>query len=101
MCNFATATMRFLENLNDVKTTGGSSRAFQHCRDMDASLSERLDSLAQAVRKLSPPFADAVDRLVTRLQQSGAGETAPQVGQPLPPFICLMRLDTSSALTNC
>jgi len=60
--------------------------AFQHCRDMDASLSERLDSLAQAVRKLSPPFADAVDRLVTRLQQSGAGETAPQVGEPLPPF---------------
>ena len=60
--------------------------AFQHCRDMDASLSERLDSLAQAVRKLSPPFADAVDRLVTRLQQSGVGETAPQVGEPLPPF---------------
>jgi len=60
--------------------------AFQHCRDMDASLSERLDSLAQAVRKLSPPFADAVDRLVTRLQQSGVGETAPQIGQPLPPF---------------
>jgi len=30
--------------------------AFQHCRDMDASLSERLDSLAQAVRKLSPPL---------------------------------------------
>jgi len=60
--------------------------AFQHCRDMDASLSERLDSLALAVRKLSPPFADAVDRLVTRLQQSGAGEAAPQVGEPFPPF---------------
>ena len=60
--------------------------AFQHCRDMDASLRERLDSLAQAVRKLSPPFADAVDRLVTRLQKSGVGETAPQVGEPLPPF---------------
>ena len=60
--------------------------AFQHCRDMDASLSERLDSLAQAVRKLSPPFADAVDRLVTRLQKSGVGETAPRVGEPLPPF---------------
>jgi peroxiredoxin len=53
---------------------------------MDASLRERLDSLAQAVRKLSPPFADAVDRLVTRLQKSGVGETAPQVGEPLPPF---------------
>jgi peroxiredoxin len=60
--------------------------AFQHCRDMDASLSERLDSLAQAVRKISPAFADAVDRFVTRLQQSGAGETGPQVGEPLPPF---------------
>jgi peroxiredoxin len=60
--------------------------AFQHCRDMDASLNERLDSLASAVRTLSPPFADAVDRLVTRLQRSGAGETAPQVGEPMPPF---------------
>jgi len=60
--------------------------AFQHCREMDASLSERLDSLAKAVRTLSPPFADAVDRLVTRLQQSGAGKTAPQVGEPMPPF---------------
>src|SRR3974377_881424 len=60
--------------------------AFQHCRDMDASLSERLDSLAQAVRKLSPPFADAVDRLLTRPQQRCVGAAPPQVGEPLPPF---------------
>jgi peroxiredoxin len=60
--------------------------SFQRCRDMDASLSDRLDSLANAVRTLSPPFADAVDRLVTRLQQSGAGEAAPQVGEPMPAF---------------
>ena len=60
--------------------------AFRHCRDMDASLSERLGSLARAVRTLSPPFADAVDRLIARLQQSGAGESAPQVGEPLPLF---------------
>ncbi len=60
--------------------------AFQHCCDMDASLSERLDSLARSVRTLSPPFADAVDRLVTRLQQSGAGKTAPQPGESMPPF---------------
>jgi peroxiredoxin len=59
---------------------------FQRCRDMEASLGERLDSFAQAVRRLSPPFADAVDRLVTRLQQSGAGQNAPQVGEPMPPF---------------
>src|SRR3974390_1550285 len=60
--------------------------AFRHCRDMDASLSERLDCLAGAVRTLSPPFADAVERLVARLQQSGAGQAAPQVGELLPPF---------------
>jgi peroxiredoxin len=60
--------------------------AFRHCRDMDASLSERLDSLARAVRTLSPPFADAVERLVARLQQSGAGQAAPQIGELLPPF---------------
>jgi peroxiredoxin len=60
--------------------------AFQRCRDMDASLSDRLDSLANEVRTLSPPFADAVDRLVTRLQQSGAGVTAPRVGEAMPPF---------------
>jgi peroxiredoxin len=60
--------------------------AFRDCRDMEASLGERLDSFAQAVRTLSPPFADAVDRLVTRLQQSGAGQNAPQVGEPMPPF---------------
>jgi peroxiredoxin len=59
---------------------------FQRCRDMDASLSDRLDSLANAVRTLSPPFADAVDRLVTRLQQSGVGESAPKVEEPMPPF---------------
>jgi hypothetical protein len=47
--------------------------AFQHCRDMDASLNERLQALADAVRTLSPTFATAVDRLVGRLQQSGAG----------------------------
>jgi peroxiredoxin len=72
---------------------------FQRCRDMDVSLSDRLDNLANAVRTLSPPFADAVDRLVTRLQQSGAGESAPQVGEPMPSFHlpdeagCIVSLD--------
>ena len=60
--------------------------AFRHSRDMEASLGERLESLARAVRTLSPPFGDAVDRLVARLQKSGAGQNAPQVGEPMPPF---------------
>src|SRR5262249_38344071 len=60
--------------------------AFRHSRDMEASLGERLESLARAVRTLSPPLADAVDRRVARLQKSGAGQNAPQVGEPMPPF---------------
>lgn len=61
--------------------------AFRRCRDMDASLNERLQALADAVRTLSPPFAEAVDRLVIRLQQSGAGASAPDLGDPMPPFV--------------
>src|SRR5262249_35021488 len=60
--------------------------AFRHSRDMEASLGERLESLARAVRTLSPPLADAVDRRVARLQKGGAGQNAPQVGEPMPPF---------------
>lgn len=61
--------------------------AFQRCRDMDASLNERLQALADAVRTLSPSFAEAVDRLVSRLQQSGAGTSAPGPGDPMPAFV--------------
>ena len=35
--------------------------AFQHCRDMNASLKERLDSYSLAVRQIIPPYADAVE----------------------------------------
>lgn len=61
--------------------------AFERCRDMDASLSERLQALAQTVGQLSPPFAETVDRLILRLRQSDAGATAPQPGDPMPPFL--------------
>lgn len=57
------------------------------CRDMDASVNERLACYAKAVRRFTPPFAEAVDRLVARLKHSGAGETAPQPGDPMPPFL--------------
>jgi peroxiredoxin len=61
--------------------------AFHHCCDMDASLNERLQTLADGVRTLSPTFADAVERLVNRLRQSGAGASAPLPGDPMPPFV--------------
>jgi peroxiredoxin len=39
------------------------------------------------MRKLGKPYAEAYDRLVARLVESGAGTSAPRVGDPLPPFV--------------
>jgi hypothetical protein len=60
---------------------------FKECRDMDASLAERLASFAAAVHSRLPSFAAAVDRLVKRLSENGAGEAAPREGDPMPPFL--------------
>jgi len=54
---------------------------------MDASLAERLETFAEAVRTQWPGFSEAVERLVTRLRESGVGEAAPKTGEPMPPFI--------------
>jgi phosphoserine phosphatase len=48
-------------------------KAFEQSCRMDASLNERLQAFADTVRKLNPTFAEAVDRLVVRLQETGAG----------------------------
>jgi peroxiredoxin len=60
--------------------------AFLECREMDASLGDRLIAFAAALRRINPAFADAVDRLVGRLQKAEVGAGAPKVGDPLPPF---------------
>jgi peroxiredoxin len=60
---------------------------FEQCRDMDASLAERLATFAEAVRTQWPAFSDAAERLVTRLRESGAGEAAPKPGDLMPPFV--------------
>ena len=61
--------------------------AFQRCRDMNASLKERLDNYSLAVRQIIPPYADAVEILIRRLMGSGAGSGAPRIGDAMPPFI--------------
>ena len=61
--------------------------AFIRCRDMDASLNERLEAFASAVRARRPAFQAAVDRLVARLRASDAGATAPRPGEPMPNFL--------------
>ena len=60
--------------------------AFLHCRDMEASLSERLDTFSKLARALHPDMQQAVDRLVERLAASSAGENAPAAGDVMPSF---------------
>ena len=61
--------------------------AFRRVRDLDLSLHEQLRTFAETVRRERPDFTAAVDRLVNRLRQYGAGEAAPQVGESMPPFV--------------
>jgi peroxiredoxin len=61
--------------------------SFQRIRGMDISLGEQLQALAESARQRRPDFAAAVDRMVERLSQNGVGETAPQPGEPMPPFV--------------
>ncbi|HEX2714013.1 MAG TPA: hypothetical protein VHM88_17605, partial [Candidatus Acidoferrales bacterium] len=59
----------------------------QRCREMDAPLATRLSALADDVRRLSPEFAEIVDRMVNRLTQAGAGASAPSPGESMPSFV--------------
>lgn len=61
--------------------------AFEHCRDMDGTLKERLRSYAAVSHEVLPQYGEAVDRLVARVQENGGGENSPRPGEPMPPFI--------------
>ena len=61
--------------------------AFFYCRDMDASLGDRLETFSAAARVLRPAMQEAVDRLVVRLMASDLGNAVPPIGDPMPPFI--------------
>jgi peroxiredoxin len=61
--------------------------AFVRCRDLDASLNERLAAYSRVVRDFIPDYADAVDRLVARLSSNAAGASAPRPGELMPPFV--------------
>src|SRR5262245_18644646 len=66
------------ENLDD---------AFQRARELDASLDEQLRAFSDATRQRMRDVAAAVDRLIERLQRTGVGNSAPQAGEPMPPFV--------------
>lgn len=61
--------------------------ALRLCRDMDAPLRERLAVFTEALQRLNPAYHGAADRLVQRLTQAAAGVSAPQSGEPMPPFL--------------
>lgn len=61
--------------------------AIEHARLMDGSVNERLRYVRDEVRALNPGFADAVERLIARLKEGGAGSASPGPGEPMPPFI--------------
>jgi hypothetical protein len=69
-----------------IPAFGTLQEAFLYCRDMDASLSERLDAFSSATRYFIPGYQEAVDRLVSRLRAYDAGQAAPKPGEPMPPF---------------
>ena len=62
------------------------TEAFLYCRDMDASLNERLVAFSDATRYLIPGYQEAVDRMVGRLKAHDAGRAAPKPGELMPPF---------------
>jgi peroxiredoxin len=61
--------------------------AFHRCRDMEGTLSERLQAYAAAGRDIFPDYSEAVDRLVVRLKENSGGENAPRRGEMMPPFM--------------
>jgi peroxiredoxin len=60
--------------------------SFRRIRGMDASLNEQLQAFSESARQRRPDLAAAIERLIERLRQSGAGQDAPRPGDPMPPF---------------
>ena len=61
--------------------------AFEEARGLDAPLSERLGAYARSLRAFHPNFAEAVDRLVVRLQDGAIIAGAPKEGDAMPTFM--------------
>ncbi|MFA5951135.1 MAG: peroxiredoxin-like family protein [Hyphomicrobium sp.] len=59
----------------------------ERCRSMDAPLAVRLATFAAEVRRVSPEFADAVERMIERLRLNEAGSGAPRPGDVMPDFL--------------
>jgi peroxiredoxin len=72
--------------MNETQTRLELRQAFERLNESSLSLSEQLDAASRSVKERRPDFAEAVDRMVGRLKEGGAGTQAPQVGEEMPPF---------------
>ena len=61
--------------------------AFGKARSSEAPLGDRLRIIADVVGRQFPDFTEIADAFVRRLDVAKAGSTAPQVGEPMPPFL--------------
>ena len=77
--------------MHDHSAFASLPEAFLYCRDMDASLNERLEAFSDATRYLIPGYQEAVDRMVGRLKAHDAGQAAPKPGEPMPLSLCPTR----------
>lgn len=72
--------------MNETQTQQELRQAFERLNESNLSLAEQLDAASQSVKQRRPDFADAIDRMVGRLKEGGAGAQAPEIGDPMPPF---------------
>jgi len=72
--------------MNETQTQQELRQAFERLNESNLSLAEQLDAASQSVKQRRPDFADAIDRMVGRLKEGGAGAQAPEVGDPMPSF---------------
>jgi peroxiredoxin len=72
--------------MNETQTRQELRQAFERLNASNLSLGEQLDAASRSVKERRPDFADAIDRLVGRLKEGGAGAQAPQVGEAMPSF---------------
>jgi peroxiredoxin len=72
--------------MSETQTRQELKQAFERLNESNLSLAEQLDAAARSVKERRPDFAAAIERMVGRLKESGAGAEAPQVGDEMPPF---------------
>src|SRR4051812_41679807 len=71
--------------MNQIRVSPLES-AFLRARASNASLSERLEVIANAARDLLPEYSHAIDSFAGRLEAVRAGAGAPAVGDRMPLF---------------